>query len=74
MDLGAEALYAEVERIHEVAKAAIVALNPDSEDKNPYRGGWSWGQAIEYMGFHVAYHTGQMYSVRHLLGHETVDN
>jgi len=24
--------------------------------------------------FHVAYHTGQAYSVRHLLGHETEDN
>ncbi len=74
MDIGAEALYQEIQRVHEAAKAAMVAVNPDGEDKNPYREGWTWRQTIEYMAFHVAYHTGQIYSVRHLLGHETVDN
>ena len=74
MEFGAEALYREVERVHEVAKAALVSLDPDGDDPNPYRKGWSWRQAVEYTAFHVAYHTGQIYSVRHLLGHETTDN
>ncbi|AIE87345.1 DinB family protein [Fimbriimonas ginsengisoli] len=74
LDIGAEALYQEVERIHQVVKASLAAVQPDGEDKNPHREGWSWHQAIEYAVFHVAYHTGQIYSVRHLLGHETVDN
>jgi len=74
MEIGAEELYKEVERVHELAKAAMVAADLDSEDKNPYREGWTWRQTIEYMAFHVAYHTGQIYSVRHLFGHETVDN
>lgn len=74
LNYGAEALYGEIERIHRLVKAALVALAPDAEDKNPHREGWTWRQSIEYMTFHVAYHTGQIYSVRHLLGHETVDN
>lgn len=74
LEFGAEALYREVERVHESAKAAIVELDPAGEDPNPHREGWTWRQAIEYAGFHVAYHTGQIYSARHLMGHETEDN
>lgn len=74
LDLGADALFAEVMRIHEACKAVFNDLNPDSEGQNPYRTEWTWGVAVEYMVFHVAYHTGQIYSVRHLLGHEPVDN
>jgi hypothetical protein len=74
LSIGAEALYREVERVHEAVKAALVAAELDSEEINPHRDGWTWRQSIEYMAFHVAYHTGQVYSVRHLLGHETVDN
>lgn len=74
LEFGAEALYREVERVHESAKAAIVALDPDGEDRNPHRTEWTWRQAVEYLAFHVAYHTGQIYSARHVMGHETVDN
>lgn len=74
LEFGAEALHREVMRVHETVKAALLAANPDGEDKNPHREGWTWHQTVEYMVFHVAYHTGQLYSVRHLLGHETVDN
>lgn len=74
LDFGAEALYREVERVHGAVKAALVAAQPDSEDKNPHREGWTWGYSLGYMAFHVAYHTGQIYSVRHLLGHDTEDN
>ena len=74
LPLGADAVYAEVQRVHDACKAALVAEPHDSEDRNPQREGWTWGYVLEYMAFHVAYHTGQIYSVRHLLGHETVDN
>jgi hypothetical protein len=74
LPIGAEELYAELKRIHEACKAEFVAGPKDSEELNPHRENASWGWTIEYQAFHLAYHTGQMYSVRHLLGHETVDN
>lgn len=74
LDLGAEAVLAEVQRIHALCKATFAADPKDSEHPNPNRNDWTWGWTLEYQAFHVAYHTGQMYSVRHLLGHETVDN
>lgn len=69
--LGTAQVVEEVMRIHEAAKA--VALEKDKDD--PYPGQWgTWGYFVQYQVFHVAYHTGQAYSVRHLLGHETEDN
>ncbi|RYG96288.1 MAG: DinB family protein [Alphaproteobacteria bacterium] len=74
LPLGAEQVLQEVQRIHALCKAAFAANPRDSEDPNPNREGATWGFTLEYQAFHVAYHTGQMYSVRHLLGHEPVDN
>jgi hypothetical protein len=74
LQLGAEAVLAEVRRIHEAAKASFLSNPHDSEEPNSNRGAWTWGFTLEYQVFHVSYHTGQMYSVRHLLGHQTVDN
>ncbi len=74
LDLGAEAVYEEVKRVHDLCKASFAANPKDGGDPNPYREGWTWGFTLEYQVFHVAYHTGQMYSVRHLMGHDTVDN
>jgi len=55
--------------------ALFKALNPDLESSAP---GWppnqTYGAFLTYAAFHVAYQTGQMYSVRHLLGEETPDN
>lgn len=74
LPMGAEQVFGEVKRVHEAAKAAFLANPHDSEEPNPNRDDWSWGWTLEYQAFHVAYHTGQMYSVRHLLGHQPVDN
>jgi hypothetical protein len=74
MALGAGEVLAEVQRIHELCKASFAANPHEPDESNPNRNGWSWGTTVEYQAFHVAYHAGQMYSVRHLLGHETVDN
>jgi len=74
LELGSEAVYDEVKRIHDACRSAFQSNPHDSEESNPNRVDWTWGFTLEYQVFHVAYHTGQVYSIRHLLGHETVDN
>lgn len=64
-------VFAEVTRIHEAAAAQAQGRELES----PFPGQWrTWGNFVQYQAFHVAYHTGQAYSVRHLLGHETENN
>lgn len=71
VELGATQVLEEVARVYEAAKAAVAGMGKD----DPYPGQWgTWGNLVQYQVFHVAYHTGQAYSVRHLLGHETEDN
>lgn len=74
LELGAQDVLNEVKRVHEACKAHILETRPDLSAVHPERDDWKWGYALEYMAFHYAYHTGQMYSVRHLLGHETANN
>lgn len=65
----------ELLRVHHEAVAHFKALAPDL-DSNP--SGWppfyTYRAFLTYAAFHVAYHTGQMYSARHLLGEATPDN
>jgi hypothetical protein len=65
----------ELLRIHREAMDRLKALSPDMAGKAPE---WSpksnYDELLRYVVFHIAYHTGQMYSVRHLLGEETPDN
>lgn len=69
--LGLDELLAEVMRVHAFVEATLDGKQAD----DAYPGGWgTWGALIQYQSFHIAYHTGQLYSVRHLLGHETEDN
>ncbi len=74
MSITGHAIGDEVKRIHEAMKAAFLAEGNELDGMNPYREGWTWGYTLRYQAFHVAYHAGQIYSVRHLLGHETADN
>jgi hypothetical protein len=69
----AEQVCSEVLRVHNEAFANFKALNPDLDSRPP---GWrqSYRVYLKYAAFHVAYHTGQIYSVRHLLGEQTPDN
>jgi uncharacterized damage-inducible protein DinB len=71
----AEQVYRELLRVHEEAVAHFKALNPDLQSSAP---GWppnyTYDEFLKYAVFHVSYHTGQMFSVRHLLGEETPDN
>ena len=71
----AEQVCRELLRVHAEAVADFKARNPDLESTAP---GWppnfTYGEYLKYAAFHVGYHTGQMYSARHLLGEETPDN
>jgi len=74
LEMSAEEIYAEVKRVHEACKQHVLETRPDLTAKLPQREDWTWGYTLQYMAFHVAYHTGQMYSARQLMGHETADN
>lgn len=65
----------ELVRVHEESVAYFKTLNPDLKSTPPgYAPNYTYGAFVKYAAFHVAYHTGQMYSVRHLLGEKTPDN
>lgn len=74
LSLTAQDLYNEVKRVHEVCKDGFLKLAPDLESPCPFREGWTWEYALQYQVFHVSYHVGQMYSVRHIMGHNTNNN
>ncbi|MEO7717559.1 MAG: DinB family protein, partial [Capsulimonas sp.] len=71
LELSTAQVLEELMLVHEAAKAAVA----DKEKDEACPGQWgTWGNIVQYQAFHVAYHTGQAYSVRHLMGHETEDN
>lgn len=67
-------LEAEFDRVQKAAKAALLELDYTRETPMENGPGDTFGQLADYMVFHVAYHTGQAFSVRHLMGHTTNDN
>ncbi len=74
--MSAQAVNDEVMRVHNEVIALFMARNTDLKALIP---GSDWPEftyeeALKYQVFHIAYHTGQIYSARHLLGEETVDN
>ncbi len=71
--LGANGVFDELKRIHAESVAALVARNPDLSQPAPHWGS-TYRELMKYLVFHISYHTGQMYTVRHLLGEETPDN
>lgn len=73
LDLGADAIYREVQRVHALAREKVLACE-DVATPHPYHAEATWANMLQYAIFHVAYHCGQIYSVRHLLGHQTEDN
>ncbi len=71
----AEQVCRELLRVREEALAHFKALNPDPDTRIPgCPTGFTYGEYLEYAVFHISYHTGQMYSARHLVGEETPDN
>jgi hypothetical protein len=71
----ANEVLAELMRVHAESVAVFRESNPDLDSNVE---GWhealTHRENLKYMIFHVAYHTGQIYSTRHLLGEKTVDN
>ncbi|MCW5937518.1 MAG: DinB family protein [Fimbriimonadaceae bacterium] len=66
---------AELDRVQKAAKAAFLGLDAERGDPLPIEGpGETFGDFADYMVFHAAYHTGQAFSARHLMGHRTNDN
>ena len=74
LDLDVAGVLAEFERVHELAKNAVIALAPQLTDPIPWREGADWDFQLRYAAFHPAYHAGQAYSVRHMMGQTTTDN
>ncbi len=73
--LTAQQVCREMVRVHTEAVAHFKALDPDL-DSSPtgWPPPWTYRSFLTYLAFHVAYHTGQMYTVRHLLGDTPPDN
>lgn len=75
LTMTAQQVCSELLRVHEEAVADFKARNLDLQSYPP---GWpphyTYDEILKYLAFHVAYHTGQIYSARHLLGEETPDN
>ena len=76
--MGVQEMRSHLLRHHQAAKSILTNLDPDSDDKAP-EGlvEWpdpTWGNIVKYMVFHVAYHGGQAYNARHLMGHTPPDN
>jgi hypothetical protein len=71
----AEQVLKELLRVHAEAVAHLRARAPEPGDTVPgHPAGHTYGEFLKYLAFHVAYHTGQMFSARHLLGETTPDN
>jgi len=74
LDLTVAQVLEELTTVHEAAKAAASQVTSIDETVH-WRDDWTWYECVKYIGcFHVAYHTGQAFSVRHLMGHKTNDN
>ncbi len=65
----------ELMRVHRETVAHFRALDPNlSHVPRGHPARFSYGAMLTYRVFHTAYHTGQIYSVRHLLGEKTAEN
>lgn len=75
LEMSVEEVAKEFDRVQKAAKAVFLRSGVDRETPLTFEGpGRTFGEFADYMIFHVAYHTGQAFSVRHLMGHRTNDN
>ena len=73
--LTADQVCSELLRVHEEAVAHFKVRNPNLESRVPGAPAhYDYDEFLKYAVFHVSYHTGQMFSARHLLGETTPDN
>lgn len=65
----------EFDRVQKAVKHVFLRSSAERETPLSFEGpGRTFGEFADYMVFHVAYHTGQAFSARHLMGHRTNDN
>lgn len=65
----------EFDRVQKAVKETFLQIDLGRDAPLTVEGpGRTFGEFADYMVFHVAYHTGQAFSVRHLMGHKTNDN
>lgn len=75
LKMSAAEVWTETERVYKEVSAYLRGLNPDIDTGGPeFPEGDTYRQYLKYLIFHVSYHTGQIYSHRHLLGETTPDN
>lgn len=68
-------VFQELMRVHTESVAVFREKNPDLDKGEPdWPEGMTHKENLKYLIFHMAYHTGQIYSVMHLLGEKTVNN
>lgn len=73
--MSAEQVCAELLRVHTETMAHFRQQNPDPDSRIPgCPAEFTYREYLQYAVFHLGYHTGQIYSVRHLLGEETPNN
>ena len=68
-------LKSELEQVHHLCYEAIKDLELPTE--HVFDDDWAdtpLGERLEYAAYHVAYHIGQIFLTRHMLGEETPDN
>jgi uncharacterized damage-inducible protein DinB len=71
----ADQVWREVLRVHKEVMALFNERNVDLAGHPPTcPPNLTYEELLKYQAFHVAYHAGQIYMTRHLLGEETVDN
>jgi uncharacterized damage-inducible protein DinB len=73
LPMSVEEVANELDRVQKAVREALLQVNAKREDSSDHPGP-TLGHLADYMVFHVAYHTGQAFSVRHLMGHKTNDN
>lgn len=75
LEMSVEKVAKEFDRVQKAAKEVFLRSDVDRDTPLTFEGpGRTFGEFAYYMVFHVAYHTGQAFSVRHLMGHRTNDN
>jgi DinB superfamily len=75
LEMTSEQVCDELLRVHKEAVAYFKAQNPDLDARPPgVPENYTYRAFLSYLVFHIGYHTGQMFSVRHLLGDKTPDN
>jgi hypothetical protein len=69
-------IYPEMERVHRYVMEALKGFNRQAEEVilAPWGEEWSVREYLSYAGYHVAYHIGQVYCIRHFFGEETPNN